>query len=96
MKNHLIVDDTEWNTDGESPTIYRETIDDGIMAMNAKGEVLYSERVANEGDPFLQNVLDGNPSAVSKPVAPYLCPIAGVVGGIGREGEIVFWQQGPY
>lgn len=96
MKNHLIIDATEWNADGESPTVYRETIDDGVIAMNAKGEILYSERSLDEGTPVLQNVLDGNPSAVSKAVAPYLCPIAGVMGGIGRDGEILFWQQGPY
>lgn len=96
MKNRLIVEDTDWNTDGESSTVYRETIDDGIIAMNAKGEVLYSERVANKDTSFLQKVLDGNPSVVSKTVAPYLCPIAGVMGGIGRAGEILFWQQGPY
>ncbi|KAG8899764.1 hypothetical protein FRC01_010385, partial [Tulasnella sp. 417] len=96
MKNHLIIEDTEWNADAESTTVYRETIDDGIIAMNAKGEILYSERAQDEGTPSLQNVLDGNPSAVSKAVVPYICSIAGVIGGIGRDGEILFWQQGPY
>ncbi|KIO22400.1 hypothetical protein M407DRAFT_9937 [Tulasnella calospora MUT 4182] len=59
MKNHLIIEDTEWNADEESPTVCRETIDGGVIAMNAKGEILYSERAQEEGTPFLQNVLEG-------------------------------------
>ncbi|KAG9019155.1 hypothetical protein FRB90_005992 [Tulasnella sp. 427] len=96
MKNHLIVEDGEWCKDGESVTVYRETIDDGVIAMSAKGDVLYSERVEEEGTPFLQSVLESNPAAMSKTISPFLCPVSGVIGGIGPDGEILFWQQGPY